>query len=119
MHHSLSFVNLIRNILIRVRLSLCLLFPKVKIIITKNSLSDPQMSFNPLPFQENLDYFCFLIFLFFCTVCGLFVRFNVPETKNRTALEIATEFQKIHCKSQTKDLAANELKEIKTCETKF
>uniref|UniRef100_A0A3Q1IXL2 Solute carrier family 2, facilitated glucose transporter member 5 n=1 Tax=Anabas testudineus TaxID=64144 RepID=A0A3Q1IXL2_ANATE len=68
---------------------------------------------------ENLDYFCFLIFLFFCTVCGLFVRFNVPETKNRTALEIATEFQKIHCKSQTKDLAANELKEIKTCETKF
>ncbi|XP_034566110.1 solute carrier family 2 member 11, like [Notolabrus celidotus] len=45
---------------------------------------------------EQLDYFCFLIFLFFCTVCGLFVRFNVPETKNLTALEIAAEFKRMH-----------------------
>lgn len=83
------------------------------------TLADPQMSFNTLPFQENLDYFCFLIFLFFCAASGLFVRFNVPETKNRTALEIATEFEKIHCKSQTKSLTAENLNEVKTCETKF
>ncbi|CAJ1070779.1 solute carrier family 2 member 11%2C like [Xyrichtys novacula] len=48
---------------------------------------------------EKLDYFCFLIFLFFCTVCGLFVWFNVPETKNLTALEIAAEFKRMHSKS--------------------
>lgn len=49
---------------------------------------------------EELEYFCFLIFLFFCTVCGLFVWFSVPETKNRTALEIAAEFQRMHGKSE-------------------
>ncbi len=53
-----------------------------------------------LPFQENLDYFCFLVFLFFCAICALYVKFNVPETQNRTALEIAKEFQKMHCKSE-------------------
>ncbi len=53
-----------------------------------------------LPLQENLDYFCFLIFLFFCAGTVLFVKFNVPETKNRTALEIAKEFEKMHCKSE-------------------
>ncbi|XP_060917355.1 solute carrier family 2 member 11, like [Labrus mixtus] len=49
---------------------------------------------------EKLEYFCFLIFLFFCAICGLFVRFNVPETKNLTVLEIAAEFQRMHCKSE-------------------
>ncbi|XP_062290262.1 solute carrier family 2 member 11, like [Scomber scombrus] len=48
---------------------------------------------------ENLDYFCFLIFLFFCATCGMYVWFNVPETKHLTALEIAAEFQRMHCKS--------------------
>ena len=57
------------------------------------------MSSKMLPLQKYLDYFCFLIFLFFCLGCGLFVRFNVPETKNLTALEIAAEFRKIHPKS--------------------
>ncbi|KAM4634102.1 solute carrier family 2 member 11, like [Polymixia lowei] len=45
---------------------------------------------------EHLDYFCFLIFLFFCVFTGLYVWFNVPETKNLTVLEIAAEFQKMH-----------------------
>ncbi|XP_029024816.1 solute carrier family 2 member 11, like [Betta splendens] len=70
---------------------------------------------------EEISYFCFLIFLFFCAACALFVRFNVPETKNLTALEIATEFEKIHCKpaeSQMKHFTAEKLNEIKT-ETKF
>ncbi|KAM6901505.1 LOW QUALITY PROTEIN: solute carrier family 2 member 11, like [Lycodopsis pacificus] len=44
---------------------------------------------------EKLQYFCFLIFLFFCA----YVKFNVPETRNLTALEIAVEFQRMHCKS--------------------
>uniref|UniRef100_A0A672ZPS0 Solute carrier family 2, facilitated glucose transporter member 5 n=1 Tax=Sphaeramia orbicularis TaxID=375764 RepID=A0A672ZPS0_9TELE len=49
---------------------------------------------------ENMDYFCFLIFLFFCATCGLYVKFNLPETKNLTALQIAVEFQKMHSKSE-------------------
>ncbi|XP_076614847.1 solute carrier family 2 member 11, like [Chaetodon auriga] len=48
---------------------------------------------------EKLDYFCFLIFLFFCCGSGLYVKFNMPETKNKTALEIAVDFQKMHSKS--------------------
>ncbi|XP_074473991.1 solute carrier family 2 member 11, like isoform X2 [Sebastes fasciatus] len=48
---------------------------------------------------EKLQHFCFLIFLFFCVACGLYVKFNVPETKNRTALEITAEFERMHSKS--------------------
>ncbi|XP_040915265.1 solute carrier family 2 member 11, like [Toxotes jaculatrix] len=70
---------------------------------------------------ENLDYFCFLIFLIFCAICGLYVRFNVPETKNRTALEITTEFEKMHCKSgeSKKKTTEQEFSGITTIETKF
>ncbi|GLD55251.1 solute carrier family 2, facilitated glucose transporter member 11-like protein [Lates japonicus] len=68
---------------------------------------------------ENLNYFCFLIFLVFCAVCGLYVRFNVPETKNRTALEIAEEFERMHCKSGESTTKSTEEKSVKTCETKF
>lgn len=46
--------------------------------------------------QKHLRGFCFLIFLLFCVGCGLFFKFNVPEIKNRTALQIAAEFQKMH-----------------------
>uniref|UniRef100_UPI0037E7FF83 solute carrier family 2 member 11, like n=1 Tax=Semicossyphus pulcher TaxID=241346 RepID=UPI0037E7FF83 len=56
---------------------------------------------------DKLDYFCFLIFLFFCATCGLFVRFNVPETKNRTALEIAAEFKRMHSKPGEKSTEHN------------
>uniref|UniRef100_A0A4W5P9C7 Solute carrier family 2 member 11, like n=1 Tax=Hucho hucho TaxID=62062 RepID=A0A4W5P9C7_9TELE len=42
--------------------------------------------------QENLDYFCFLIFFVFCFLSGLFVWYNVPETKNRTVMEITPHF---------------------------
>uniref|UniRef100_A0A4W6C0V5 Solute carrier family 2, facilitated glucose transporter member 5 n=1 Tax=Lates calcarifer TaxID=8187 RepID=A0A4W6C0V5_LATCA len=69
---------------------------------------------------ENLNYFCFLIFLVFCAICGLYVRFNVPETKNRTALEIAAEFERMHCKSRESMTKSTEEKSVMgTCETKF
>uniref|UniRef100_A0A3B4ZUE8 Solute carrier family 2, facilitated glucose transporter member 5 n=1 Tax=Stegastes partitus TaxID=144197 RepID=A0A3B4ZUE8_9TELE len=45
----------------------------------------------PVLFQGKLDSFCFVIFLFFCIVAGVYANF-LPETKNRTALEIAVEF---------------------------
>uniref|UniRef100_A0A3Q3A9J4 Solute carrier family 2, facilitated glucose transporter member 5 n=1 Tax=Kryptolebias marmoratus TaxID=37003 RepID=A0A3Q3A9J4_KRYMA len=50
------------------------------------------------PILVNLDSFCFLIFMVVCLLCGLYVRFYTPETKNRTALEIASEFDRIHRK---------------------
>ncbi|KAK2819077.1 hypothetical protein Q5P01_024638 [Channa striata] len=71
---------------------------------------------------ENLDYFCFLIFLFFCLLCGLFVKFNMPETKNRTALEITAEFEKMHSKSGSSLMEKDtkeKLSDINKLETKF
>lgn len=72
-------------------------------------------------FQENLESFCFLIFLVFCLVCGLYVAFNVPETKNRTVLEITAEFERMHCKDETsqKKKPEQDLSGIKSCSTKF
>lgn len=46
-----------------------------------------------------MSYFSFLIFLVFCLNAGLFVWFNVPETKNRTVAEISAEFQRMHSKA--------------------
>ncbi|XP_041815756.1 solute carrier family 2 member 11, like [Chelmon rostratus] len=71
---------------------------------------------------EKLDYFCFLLFLFFCGGCGLYVRFNIPEIENKTALEIAAEFQKMHCKSEESQREKGtelKLNSGKTYETKF
>lgn len=84
--------------------------------------TDVQMSSKMLPFQEKLDYFCFLLFLFFCGGCGLYVRFNIPEIENKTALEIAAEFQKMHCKSEESQREKGtelKLNSGKTYETKF
>lgn len=72
-----------------------------------------------LPFQEKLDYFCFIIFLFFCAGTALYVWFNVPETKNRTALEIAAEFQKLHCTSKREKSTDQKLNLTKIFETKL
>ncbi|CAB1332862.1 unnamed protein product [Coregonus sp. 'balchen'] len=44
----------------------------------------------------NLDYFCFLIFFIFCFLSGVFVWYNVPETKNCTIMEITAAFQRMH-----------------------
>lgn len=75
-----------------------------------------------LPFQDVLQHFCFLIFLFFCVVCGLYVKFNVPETKNRTVMEISEDFQKMHCKageSQRKKSTEQKINGIEIYETRF
>uniref|UniRef100_A0A672JJM9 Solute carrier family 2, facilitated glucose transporter member 5 n=1 Tax=Salarias fasciatus TaxID=181472 RepID=A0A672JJM9_SALFA len=71
---------------------------------------------------DNLGYCCFLIFLFFCIACGVFVKFNVPETNNLTIMEITAEFDRMHGKSGTacsKTSAHNNLNGIKTQETRF
>ncbi|TRY68063.1 hypothetical protein DNTS_003641 [Danionella cerebrum] len=47
---------------------------------------------------EHLDYFCFLIFFIFCFFSGVFVWFHVPETKNKTVLEISEDFKRMHQK---------------------
>uniref|UniRef100_A0A673H3I5 Cytosolic purine 5'-nucleotidase-like n=1 Tax=Sinocyclocheilus rhinocerous TaxID=307959 RepID=A0A673H3I5_9TELE len=49
---------------------------------------------------EHLDYFCFLIFFVFCFFSGVFVWFHVPETKNKTVLEITEDFKRMHQKSR-------------------
>ncbi|XP_061656883.1 solute carrier family 2, facilitated glucose transporter member 9-like [Syngnathoides biaculeatus] len=48
---------------------------------------------------EYLDSFCFVVFLLVCLVSALFVYFNVPEMSNKTALEIAADFDRMHSKS--------------------
>ncbi|XP_034048621.1 LOW QUALITY PROTEIN: solute carrier family 2, facilitated glucose transporter member 5-like [Thalassophryne amazonica] len=67
---------------------------------------------------DSLGYFCFIIFRFFCTTAGLFVRLYVPEMKNLTVLQIAEEFQKLHCRSAQK-LNKQQQSRIKICQTKF
>lgn len=67
--------------------------------------------------QKHLHAFCFLIFLFFCTGCLLFIKFNVPEIKNQTALQIAAEFQKMHAK--VREAKDEKLNRIETLETKL
>ncbi|KAG9263330.1 solute carrier family 2, facilitated glucose transporter member 11-like [Astyanax mexicanus] len=50
---------------------------------------------------EHLEYFCFLIFFFFCFCSGVFVWYAVPETRNRSAIEISAEFDRMHSKGKT------------------
>lgn len=65
--------------------------------------------------QKHLDYFCFLIFFAFCFFSGVFVWFNVPETKNKTVLEITEDFNKMHqkprrsLKSELKSIHINDI----------
>uniref|UniRef100_A0A3Q2CJG0 Solute carrier family 2 member 11, like n=1 Tax=Cyprinodon variegatus TaxID=28743 RepID=A0A3Q2CJG0_CYPVA len=66
------------------------------------------------PILVNLGNFCFLIFLAACLICGIHVRFNMPETKNRTALEISVEFDRMH----SKDKASEKKKSSGICEIK-
>ncbi|XP_034457985.1 solute carrier family 2 member 11, like isoform X2 [Hippoglossus hippoglossus] len=70
---------------------------------------------------DNMGYFCFLIFLVCCTVCGLFVWSNVPETRHKTALEIAADFDRMHCKSgkSKKQFNEQDLNGFKSHETRF
>ncbi|KAM9455514.1 solute carrier family 2, facilitated glucose transporter member 11-like [Clarias gariepinus] len=49
---------------------------------------------------EHLDYFCFLIFFAFCFGTGLFVWYNVPETRNKSLMEITAEFERMHGKAR-------------------
>lgn len=72
-----------------------------------------------LYFQEKLDYFCFLIFLFSCFICGLYMKFNVPDIKNKTPLEIAAEFDKMHCKPKREDVTEKYTNRIISYETKL
>ncbi|XP_057674294.1 solute carrier family 2 member 11, like [Corythoichthys intestinalis] len=57
---------------------------------------------------ENLQSFCFLIFLSVCVGSGLFVYFSVPEMRNKTALEIAADFDLMHNKSRRSNVENRE-----------
>ncbi|XP_053726796.1 solute carrier family 2, facilitated glucose transporter member 9-like [Synchiropus splendidus] len=49
---------------------------------------------------KHLNRFCFLVFLFFCLVNALYLQFLVPEFSNRTPLEVAEEFDRIHARTK-------------------
>ncbi|KAJ8287102.1 hypothetical protein GJAV_G00047680 [Gymnothorax javanicus] len=53
---------------------------------------------------QGMGPYSFLVFLGFCFFPGIFVWMNVPETKNRTSLEITEEFQRMHTKQQKHEL---------------
>nr|XP_057907793.1 solute carrier family 2 member 11, like [Doryrhamphus excisus] len=66
---------------------------------------------------EHLHSFCFLIFLINCLAGGLYMHFNVPETNNKTPLEITADFQKMHSKPGRSQGKPPDV--TKTYETKF
>ncbi|XP_008422305.1 solute carrier family 2 member 11, like [Poecilia reticulata] len=69
---------------------------------------------------ENLGNFCFLIFMAVCLICGFHVRFNMPETKDRTALEISAEFDRMRAKDKTSQKKnSSKICEIKAQDTKL
>jgi hypothetical protein len=43
--------------------------------------------------QTKLQQYCFLVFLVVCVLVAVYIFLVVPETKNKTFLEIQTEFQ--------------------------
>ena len=54
------------------------------------SRSDVLTSLRP---QTGLQQYCFLVFLVVCCLVAIYIFLVVPETKNKTFLEIHNEFQ--------------------------
>ncbi|KAM9820153.1 solute carrier family 2, facilitated glucose transporter member 9-like [Neosynchiropus ocellatus] len=59
---------------------------------------------------KHLNRFCFLVFLFFCMVNVLYLWFLVPEFTNRTALQVAEDFDRIHNRAKAPQMGFNELR---------
>ncbi|XP_061589379.1 solute carrier family 2 member 11, like [Cololabis saira] len=68
---------------------------------------------------ENIGNFCFIIFPVVCILCGLHIKCNVPETKNRTILEITAEFERMHSKASKKQSTEGDHGGITIHETKL
>lgn len=45
-------------------------------------------------FQKGLKQYCFIVFLLECSTVAIFIFCIIPETKNKTFLEIKREFHK-------------------------
>ncbi|KAJ8287104.1 hypothetical protein GJAV_G00047700 [Gymnothorax javanicus] len=63
---------------------------------------------------QGMGPYSFLIFLGFCFSTGIFVWMNVPETKNRTQLEITEEFRRMHSKHHKHELNKQEHEMLQT-----
>lgn len=74
--------------------------------VIKNKVEFKCFVFNKLLFlnfsQNGLKQYCFLVFLVICCLVATYIFFVVPETKNKTFLEIQSEFY-----SKKKLIAAN------------
>ncbi|XP_018605415.1 solute carrier family 2 member 11, like [Scleropages formosus] len=66
---------------------------------------------------ENLGEYCFIIFIVFCIIAVCFVWFHIPETKNRSTLEIMDDFQRMHKIAGTKQAAQLAVDEFWTLKT--
>lgn len=49
-------------------------------------------------FQKGLKQYCFIVFLLECSAVATFIFCVIPETKNKTFLEIKREFHKLNFK---------------------
>ncbi|TSM12505.1 Solute carrier family 2, facilitated glucose transporter member 9 [Bagarius yarrelli] len=63
---------------------------------------------------EHLDYFCFLIFFVFCFATAMFVWYNVPETRNKSVMEISAEFQRMHSNAERSETKLTTLQDAHT-----
>jgi len=53
-------------------------------------------------FQNGLKQYCFLVFLLECSLVAAFIFIVIPETKNKSFLEIKKEFNKLNFGRNTK-----------------
>ncbi|XP_027031135.1 solute carrier family 2 member 11, like [Tachysurus fulvidraco] len=63
---------------------------------------------------EHLDYFCFLVFFVFCFCTAVFVWYHVPETRNKSVVEITAEFDRMHNKAKHSETNLKALKDANT-----
>lgn len=58
---------------------------------------------NTIYFQKGLKQYCFLVFLLECSLVAAFIFLVIPETKNKSFLEIKKEFHKLNFGGKNKE----------------
>lgn len=88
-----------------------------RLFVFQNSLSYLKCGaiINAISFQKGLKQYCFVVFLLECSLVAAFIFLVIPETKNKSFLEIKKEFHKLNFgrKSKEKETELNERSQLR------